>query len=172
MGRSGPAPKPPALRILNGRHDGVDSGGRPIPVLPMFERPEPDSFDPPVEVCEDEVALQEWRRLAPEFIRLGIVRLADRNLFGAYCLAWSRFCGANREWVSNGRPFTSLNASGIGHVVDNGFRTVEMCSRELRQAAREFGLTPSSENYLGGRTGQPGDIGPAGSGVNPFANTG
>jgi P27 family predicted phage terminase small subunit len=138
----------------------------------MFQHADPDTFDPPVEVCEDDIALQEWRRIAPEFIRLGVVRLADRNLFGAYCLAWSRFSRANRAWVDRGRPFTAATANGVGTVVDNGFRTVDSCSKELRHAAREFGLTPSSENYLGGRSGPVGDAGPAGSGVNPFANTG
>jgi hypothetical protein len=73
-----PARKPTKLLLLNGRGDGKDSAGRPVPLAPPFKRQAPE---PPSWLSRE--ARAEWRRIVPELERLDLVKPADRAAPGA-----------------------------------------------------------------------------------------
>ncbi|MDP9165150.1 MAG: phage terminase small subunit P27 family, partial [Actinomycetota bacterium] len=90
-------------------------------------------------------AAAEWARVVPELARLELVKPADRAALAAYCLAWDRLVGAQRELTANG---SVLGSNSQGLVRHPAVAVIEAASRELRQWCDEFGFTPSAENRL------------------------
>lgn len=148
------SPRPAALKLIEGRSPGRDSGGRPVKEPPPFKRlpPEPPEWLP-VE------AAAEWRRVVPELARLELVKEIDRASLTAYCLTWDRLVTAQRQIADDGL----LHTNSQGRTRHPAVAIVEAASKELRAWAAEFGLTPSSEQRVGGKDG-------GGNGEeNPFA---
>lgn len=156
----GPAPRPVALKLLTGRRDGVDSGGRPVKAAPEFARaaPEPPAWLPPE-------ALAEWQRVVPELDRLGILKGIDRAALTAYCMTWARLVEASDIVKREGMVYTDDKTGRAQR--HPALMTAEAASKELRSWANEFGLTPSSEQKLGSSKGSD----DAAKG-NPFASAG
>lgn len=146
-----PKPKPAGLKLLEGRHPGADSGGRPVKQPPAFVRlaPEAPEFLSPE-------ARAEWDRVLPELQRLEIIKTLDRAALSAYCEAWARFVGAQMAIRIDG-----LFCEGsMGQPVKNpAVAVAEAASKELRAWCAEFGFTPSAENNLnvGTRAGDDGE---------------
>lgn len=158
---AGRTPKPPTLKLLNGRSEGRDSGGRPVKPPPGFVRLPPQAPD----WLPDE-ARAEWDRVVPELQRLELTKPIDRGALTAYCLTWDRLVTAQKELAGNvdeqGRR-SVLGENSQGRVRHPAVAVIEAASKELRAWAAEFGLTPSAEN----RVGKAGDDG--GGDENPFA---
>ena len=57
---------------------------------PKFRRPD---FRPPPEL--DAMAKKEWKRLAGELAKLGLLTRADRAVFAVYCQSWSDYIRYN-----------------------------------------------------------------------------
>jgi P27 family predicted phage terminase small subunit len=154
-GRRGTTVKTPAtLKLVEGRGNGRDSGGRPIKATPVFKRLPPDM---PGILWGD--AKDEWERVVPELARLELVKPNDAAALAAYCLAWQRMCQAQRQIDEKG--LTQETSQGVG--VSPWVRVVEAASKELRAWAHEFGFTPAAESALG--AGEKAD----GDDSNPFA---
>lgn len=154
-GKPGPAPAPAPLRLLHGRSEGRDSGGRKVPVVPGFVR---DAPQPPEWLSTE--ARAEWDRVVPELLRVQLLKPIDRAMLAAYCVTWARLVQAQRELDADG---TVLGQNSQGRVRHPAVQVIEGATRELRQLAAEFGLTPSSEQ----RVAQPeGDSDPD---ANPYA---
>ena len=124
----GPSARPAALRLLNGRTADTDSGGRKVDAPINFARSAPEAPD----WLPDE-ARAEWDRIVPELTRMRLIKPIDRATLTAYCLSWSRFVDITHQW-DDGDVSTC--------------RLIDQASKELRQWAREFGLTPSAEGGL------------------------
>ena len=76
----GRKPKPTAIKLLEGtRADRVNAS-----------EPRPASGYPDPPATLDEVALEEWHRLAGELEPMGVVTLADRSALETYCRAYPR----------------------------------------------------------------------------------
>lgn len=152
-----PKPRPPALKLLEGRRPGFDSGNRPIKEGPAFVRNAPDA---PGWLPSE--ARAEWDRVVPEMDRLGLLKSIDSAALTAYCMAWARFVDASAIVEREGMV---LHDDKQGRAQRHpALLTAEAASKELRAWAAEFGLTPSSENRLGKtKDGTDGDQG------NPFA---
>jgi P27 family predicted phage terminase small subunit len=148
---------PAGLKILNGRREGFDSGGRPIKPPPPFRRVPPV----PPEWLSPEAAA-EWQRVAPELARLDLLKPADRAGLAAYCETWSEYVAATRALQAHGGLTHVVNQGEIAHPAVAVRRNA---GRELRMWAGRFGLTPSDENSLAARVG---DLDTA----NPFAGGG
>jgi P27 family predicted phage terminase small subunit len=135
-----PKPRPANLKLINGRGEGKDSGGRPVKQPPGFVRlpPEPPGF-------LDGEALNEWRRVVPELQRLQITKPVDRAALTAYCLTWQRLCDAQAEIRRNGGL---LHENSQGTTRHPAVAIVEAASKELRAWCGEFGFTPSAEGRL------------------------
>jgi P27 family predicted phage terminase small subunit len=143
-----PKARPVALKLIEGRGNNLDSGGRQIKDTPKFKRLPPIAPEwlPPV-------AREEWDRIVPELARLELLKVADRAALTAYCLAWDRLVQAQKQITADG----VLGTNSQGVVRHPAVAVVEAASKELRSWAAEFGLTPSAENKLAVRETNDGD---------------
>lgn len=151
MGRRGPSAAPVALKLINGRSEGRDSGGREIKPTPAFEHgeaPEPPDWLP------DE-AKAEWGRVAPTLVTLKLIKPEDRATFAAYCNAWARYVDAVQMYTDQGMTTYSLKTGR--EFVHPAVAIAQTASAELLRYAREFGLTPSAEQNLAAGLGDEGN---------------
>ena len=136
MGR--PA-QPPALKLLKGRGQGVDSGGRKVKPTPKFRRVSPN---PPTWLSRE--AKAEWKRVIPELQRLELVKGEDRAALAAYCETWAVFVAATRTVQDEGLTIDAKQ----GTLPHPAVGIARNAGKELRAWANQFGLTPSAENAL------------------------
>jgi P27 family predicted phage terminase small subunit len=136
-----PAPKPAALKLVTGRGNGKDSGGRPVKTPPAFRRvaPEPPEWLSPT-------ARAEWDRVVVELQRLDLLKETDGPSLAAYCETWAEFHAATIELQAHGRLTIDARQGEIPHPAVAIRRNA---GRELRAWAGQFGLTPSAEQVLG-----------------------
>lgn len=150
----GPSAAPANLRLLGGRSEGRDSGGRPVAPPPAFRRIPPK---PPTWLSRE--ARAEWKRVVPGLARLDLIKEEDRAALAVYCETWARWVKASREVERDG--FTVPTEHGVKR--NPAVTVLETATTQLRAMAQEFGLTPSAEARVGrpGGNGDPDD--------NPFA---
>ena len=157
-----PKPRPVALKLLEGRGHGRDSGGRKVAETPLFKRIPPEAPEwLPAE------ARAEWDRVVPELARLELTKPVDRAALTAYVLTWQRLVDASKL-VSEHQDFTYVIRGKDGEVIDSeridGYgllgqnsqgivrapwvAIIEAASKDLRAWCAEFGFTPSAEAKL------------------------
>lgn len=170
-----PKPKPPHLKLIEGRGNGRDSGGRKVAQTPKFRRLPPEAPEwLPAE------ARAEWDRVVDELANIEILKPVDRASLTAYCLAWQRLVDAQKLIEENEIVEAKAIKNAEGDVVDvvtmNGhgllgknsqgivrapwISIIESASKELRAWAAEFGFTPSAENKLSVREADDADEDP------------
>lgn len=149
-----PKAQPAKLRVINGRGNETDSGGRKVTPPPAFRRLPPEAPD----WLPDE-ARAEWERVIPELQRLQLTKPLDRAALTAYCLTWDRLVTAQREVTSCG---SVLGQNSQGIVRHPAVAVVEAASKELRAWAAEFGLTPAAESKISKPEADDGDSNPFG----------
>ena len=90
-------------------------------------------------------AKAEWKRIAPELKKTGVLAMIDRAMLAAYCQTWGDYYAATKAVAKDGTTFTTPQ----GYIAKNPMVTVlnEARSALLRYAS-EFGLTPSSRAKL------------------------
>lgn len=151
-----PKPRPTRLKLIEGRGEGRDSGGRKVKQTPGFVRLPPEAPEwLPVEACA------EWDRVVPELQRLELLKPIDRASLAAYCMAWQRFFDACKD-IAEGKVTTRGSQGQL--VKHPSVMVAESASKELRAWAGEFGLTPSAEQRLAGFGGDD-----AAAEQNPFS---
>ena len=101
----------------------------------------------------DEVALQEWNRVAGLGISKLVVTAADRAVLAAYCMAYSRWMAAEKaiaELASKDKFGRGLIIkTSNGNVVQNPMVGVANKAREsMARMASELGLTPVSRTRM------------------------
>ena len=116
----------------------------------MRSEPQPqrlDSAPEPPDFLSLEAAT-EWRRLAPELIRLGLLTGLDLAVFSAYCAAWGRWAEAERLIAEVG---TLTVTSARGHETPHPLlRLSSAAANDALRFGSEFGLTPCSLARLDG----------------------
>ncbi|MEU8671386.1 phage terminase small subunit P27 family [Streptomyces anulatus] len=145
MGRTA---QPAGLRLLTGRSEGRDSGGRKVNPGPTFRRVAPK---PPTWLSTEAAA--EWRRVVPGLQRLDLLKPEDRAMLAAYCETWAVYVKASRQVTLEGLTSTVITTRADGSSTE---RTVpnpvvaiaRNAGRELRGFAAQFGLSPSTEQAL------------------------
>lgn len=145
MGRTA---QPAALKLLKGRSEGRDSGGRKVKPSPKFVREAPQ----PPEWLSDE-ARAEWDRIAPGLERLDLLKPEDRANLVAYCETWARFVAATRSIQVDGLQVVNRSTRKDGStsewVTKNpAVGVAEAAAAHLRSLGTEFGLTPAAEARL------------------------
>lgn len=94
---------------------------------------------------EDEWAAKEWHRIARELNRAGVVKSVDKAALASYCMAWSRWVGAELELRKEGVVVKTSN----GNLIQNPrLGVANRAMEQMRQFAVEFGMTPSSRSRI------------------------
>lgn len=144
---------PAALKLLTGRGNGTDSGGRKVPTAPGFKRTAP--LKPEWLSAEGSA---EWDRVLPELMRLGITKELDGPGLAAYCEAVSTFRLATMLLEREGLTVEW----GRGSIAHPAIAIQRHASADIRAWASRFGLTPADEQKL--KAADPDD----GGDDNPF----
>jgi P27 family predicted phage terminase small subunit len=160
---AGRTPRPAPLKLVQGRGNGKDSGGRAVKTPPAFKR-----LPPKAPSWLGRVAKAEWRRILPELTRLDLVKEIDASALAAYCEMVQTFVVATREVHASGLTVenhsTRKDGSESTWLTANPAVGAQLKSQAaIRAWCAEFGLTPSAEMRLG-KTGDDGD-----EESNPFA---
>ena len=139
------SPKSAALKLIEGRGNGRDSGGRVVTPAPPFRRLPPT---PPTWL--DQVAASEWARVVPELARLDLLKDGDAAALAAYCEAWSLFTAASAEVERHGLLVERSFANGSMRMVPNpAVAILFKASTSLRMWTDAFGMSPAAEARLG-----------------------
>lgn len=86
-------------------------------------------------------AREEWGRVAPSLVALGIVGESDSTTLAGYCEAWASFRKAKELVDENGMTFTTEG----GRIFANPAVAMMRGSLDLaNKLAMQLGLTPSS----------------------------
>lgn len=132
---TGRPPKPVALKVLEG-----NPGKRRLP-----NGPKPQPLAPTCPAWLAAEARREWRRLAPELERLGLLTRIDRAALAAYCQAYARWRQAEEVLQCEGLTFTT-GKGYVGSRPEIGIANKAMAI--IKGFCGEFGLTPSSRGRM------------------------
>lgn len=132
----GRPPKPTALKLLDG-----NPGKRPL----NRHEPKPRPVAPTCPAWLSAEAKREWRRIARELERLGLLTQVDRAALAGYCQNYARALEAERVLSEEGLTFTTEK----GYVMQRPEVAIAQKAWQLVRAfGAEFGLTPSSRGRL------------------------
>jgi P27 family predicted phage terminase small subunit len=132
MPRDGRIPKPTALKLLEG-----NPGHRPL----NRSEPKPRPIAPKCPTWLDADAKREWRRVAPELERLGLLTGIDMAALAAYCQSYSEWKRYTAVIEKEGSTFTTDTGQIRARPeVAMGRKALA----DVRAWAIEFGLTPSA----------------------------
>jgi P27 family predicted phage terminase small subunit len=136
MGRRGPAPHPTALKLLHGEQRASRINAN---------EPRPRIAAPEAPAWLSERAAQEWERIVPELTAMGTARASDSVALAAYCEAVARLAAAVQVVAQAGML---IRDAGGGVRKNPAVAQARDASNDVRQWAREFGLTPSARSPL------------------------
>lgn len=134
----GRKPHPTAVKLLRG-----NPGRRPV----NEHEPKHAAIDPtsPDELLTDDLARQEWDRIATVLADRGQVTVVDRQVLIAYCMKFSQWRRLEAEAAL--QPFVITSPSG--HATPNPIhRIADRVFGLMLKAATELGLTPSSRSRV------------------------
>jgi P27 family predicted phage terminase small subunit len=145
MGRRGPAPKPTALRILQG-NPGKTKLNPSEPQPPAA----PELLSPPAWLVKE--AKEAWMRLRPD---LPWLSLADVDLFAAYCSSYARWRETQDFLDENGLTY-EIRGEGVkgrpGPVkCVQQYPQVAIARQSLQlmcKLAGELGLSPAARTRI------------------------
>lgn len=136
--KPGPPRKPTALRIIEGNRS-----KRPLPEnepkpAPVIDIPKPPSW-------LNRYAKKEWKRLAPELVRTGVLTKADVASFTMLCQAYGKWEYYERDTEKHGDTCFYTNKYGAENEVERPQAKLAQKAHERYKAlCTEFGLTPAS----------------------------
>lgn len=107
--------------------------------------PVPPAAQPRCPAHLDAVARKEGRRLAGPLYKMGVLTVADRAAFAAYCQAYSRWSEAERKLAET----PMLIKSPSGYVQQSPWLSI--ANRQMDLMCRymtEMGLTPASRTRI------------------------
>ena len=145
MGRRGPAPKPAALRAIEGnrahRPNSTDTGFRPDVGAP----------DAPRWLSKE--ARKAWARLVPELLAYNLLSAIDRDMFAMLCSTIGRMELLERAIAAKMAAEVERGRDPVGALIGsthNGYEmqavVYQLLSKEQEKAKQllaEFGLSPA-----------------------------
>lgn len=133
MGRRGPAPVPTKVKRLR---------GETRPSRLNVHEPIPSADLPKMPADMDPDAKAVWRRVLRDMRHTGVIRAADADVLRCYCEAVSRYAAAARVYAQSGPLVRGRHGN---ELVKNPLHQVARDNAdEVRQFARELGLSPSA----------------------------
>jgi P27 family predicted phage terminase small subunit len=143
---SGPRPTPTYLKLLRGNPGKrAVNKGEPQPERPLAV-PEPPAY-------LGAYGAEEWRRVAPEMFRLGLLTVVDLHVFAAYCLAYESWRAAREALarVAEHDPAFSglIIKTAKGTAMENPlFLAARQSAADMLKFAAEFGMTPAARSRI------------------------
>lgn len=138
MGQRGPAPKPTALRLIDGDREDRINRHEPVPRSGAM-------------VCPDEVspAVREvWDYTVAELEHMGIDAPADRDSLVCYCEAVVAHRQASRVLAGSSVLVKGLHGTWVRNPA---LQIQRDAAQTIRGFAQEFGLTPSARSRIENR---------------------
>jgi P27 family predicted phage terminase small subunit len=143
---SGPKPIPTRLKVLRGNpgHQ-VLNLREPNPAKPP-EVPSPPSF-------LMDYAAEEWRLVAVELYRLGLLTVVDGKVLAAYCQAYGRWRKAEEALarMAEHDPMTGammVRTHNGNHVQNPIVITAQKAAKDMVRFASEFGFSPAARSRI------------------------
>lgn len=132
----GRKPKPTRLKVIEG-----NLGKRPI----NGREPIPPSSRPTCPSHLSATAKSEWKRLAEQLNRIGLLTQIDRTVLATYCQAYGRWVEAERKLATS----PPLLKTPAGYVQVSPWITISNKQVELMtRLMAELGLSPSARSRL------------------------
>lgn len=142
MGKRGPAPRPTALRLLQGDRSDRINRNEPVPA-PTTPTP-PDYLDADARAVWDELAVDH-------FAKVGVTHW-DSIALGVYCTSVVLHRRAAATINQTGVLLRNRGDHGDALVKHPALQIVRDQAAIIRAFGAEFGLTPSSRQTLTGPT--------------------
>jgi P27 family predicted phage terminase small subunit len=134
MGLRGPVPRPTQMLVLNGSAAAARREGEP----------QPEIVEPECPAWLTERAREEWRRIAPELVKLKCLTRSDQAALALYCQAIADV--EELREVLGKEGWTLTTPQGVKkHPAASAYN--EACTR-VRAFSLEFGLTPSARTRI------------------------
>lgn len=148
---AGRTPRPAALKLVDGRSPGRDSGGRKVAEPVGFLRLPPE---PPEWLGVH--AREEWDRIVPELQRLRLIKPIDASALAAYCEQVEIFVRATKDVHDQGLTVENKSvkkdgAESVWFTANPAVGVQRNAQAAMRAWCSEFGLTPAAEAKVGGR---------------------
>jgi P27 family predicted phage terminase small subunit len=136
-----PTPKPTAIRELEG-----NLAKRPMPS--HEPKPRAGQISPPTWLAEVEhgLALQMWEQEAPEYKRLGLLTIIDREPFAKFCAYMAEWLRLTREIKAEGEILTLNEGRNVYANPKCGLR--QQAFKNADSIGRQFGWTPSARTKI------------------------
>jgi P27 family predicted phage terminase small subunit len=126
-----PAQHPETADLANGIKRKKQGSGRPVPA---------DILPPPYVV--DDLAIQEWHRIAPILFAHNHLKATQRSLLAGYCNAVAKAVRAEEILVREGRYYEVETPTGsVVRRRHPASQDAEVGWGAVRQFARQLGLT-------------------------------
>lgn len=143
MGQRGPAPKPTALKLLEGNPGKQKlNKNEPKPNVP-------DAIPKPPSRLLPE-AKKEWKRLAPAMVALGLLTEVDTSAFAELCQNYAYYLAADKEIVELGaKGPIAMQKTPSGYTQQHPLLSLRrQYYDQWRKGLADFGLTPASRSRL------------------------
>lgn len=137
MSITGPAPKPTALRLIEG-----NPSRRPF----NENEPKPRQVVPSCPKHLTKEAKRQWKKISKTLFRIGVLTEIDGTALSMYCDAWARWVDANEKLQKFGPVFKSPK-SGFP-ILSPYVAVASQAFEQMRRLLCEFGMTPSSRSRI------------------------
>ncbi len=138
MAKPGPQPAASGLKRLKrnpGRRPISDDEPKP---LVLSDVPEPPDW---LKIY----AKIEWRVLAPELHRLGLLTVVDQTAFAAYCQSYARWRSAEELMGESGN--TVIEGTGVERRAPQAI-IAQAALADMNRFGSQFGLSPSARTSI------------------------
>jgi len=146
MATAGRKPKPTQMHILNGNPSKLKLEERISNEVKMKEYALGEF--PPAPEWLDDIAKEEWNRVAPMLANCKLLTEADTKALEAYCKCWSRYIEAEKQMDELGSTIfqPSQKSKYIQQLPQIAIaqKYLKLC----KDFMAEFGLTPSSRGRM------------------------
>jgi len=146
MATPGRKPKPTQMHILNGNPSKIRLEDRISNEVKMKEY-QPGEY-PNAPEWLDEIAKEEWNRVAPMLANSKLMTEADTKALEAYCKCWSRYIEAEKQMDELGSTIFQPNQKSKYIQQLPQVAIAQKYLKLCKDFMTEFGLTPSSRGRM------------------------